>query len=182
MKTPFTNSSMSPTSSAPSTPALTSQYSRMDAPRMPTTPPMMKADRIRRGESAGLGSWSRYHTTAVTGTMKLPSITMVGSRITLWVRAATAIAAIQSASPMRRTPHQAGTQRSLFKVAGSITASPPGSGRSGHLAFALLDALARVKHPLAHANRLWGHLDQFVIFDEVEALFERHLPGRDQFD
>ena len=104
----------------------TSQYSRMEAARMPTTPPMMNADRIRRGDSAGLGSWSRYQTTAVTGIMKLPSITIVGSRITLWVIAATPMVAIHSARPMRRTPHQAGTQRSLFKAAESITSSPPG--------------------------------------------------------
>ena len=38
---------------------------------------------MRRGDIAGLGSWSRYHTTPVTGIRKLPSSTTVGSRIRL---------------------------------------------------------------------------------------------------
>src|SRR6202165_3544339 len=108
---PFTNSSMSPTFRLPRMPGpYTSQNSSTDVATTPTAPATMKADASRRGDSAGLGSWSRYQTTAVTGIRKLPSSTMVGSRITFEVKNATPTDAAHRARPISSTAHQRGAQ------------------------------------------------------------------------
>src|ERR1700736_1163886 len=108
---PFTNSSMRPTFRLPIRPGPnTTKDSRIEAASTPMTPAMTKPATVRRGDSAGLGSWSRYQTTAVTGIRKLPSSTMVGSRITFEVRNATPTDAAHRARPISSTAHHRGAQ------------------------------------------------------------------------
>ena len=77
---------MNPTFNVPNKPGPnTSQNSSTEAASAPNTPEKMNADTMRLGDNSGLGSWSRYQTTAVTGTRKLPSSTTVGRRIRLLV-------------------------------------------------------------------------------------------------
>jgi hypothetical protein len=57
-------------------------------------------------ERAVSTSRSKFQTTAVTGTRKLPSRTSVGIRFEFWVIAVTTMAATQSARPTRNTISQ----------------------------------------------------------------------------
>jgi hypothetical protein len=101
---PFTNSSISPTLSRPIGPGPnTSQDSSTAAASTPMAAATMKAATMRLGDRAGLGSWSRYRTTAVTGTRKLPSNTTLEKRMTSPVKYAVPTVAIQSNSPISRT-------------------------------------------------------------------------------
>src|SRR6202049_3120534 len=49
-------------------------------------------------------------------------------------------------------------------------------------AFANPDPLERIEHPLAQPDALRGHLDELVVFDEVERLLEGELARRYELD
>src|SRR6202165_6066919 len=107
---------------------------------------MRKADTMRRGESAGLELWSRYQTTAVTGTRKLPSRKTVGRTMRSPVPNTEATAAAQRASPMRKTAHQRGAQlcpfsspRALWSDAKFFITLPPVFGHDSYVGRVALD-------------------------------------------
>src|ERR1700738_2663359 len=107
---------------------------------------MRKADTMRCGESAGLESWSRYQTTAVTGTRKLPSRKTVGRTMRSPVTNTEPTAAAQRASPMRKTAHPRGAQlwpfrspRALGLDAKSFVTLPPVFGRNSYVGRVALD-------------------------------------------
>src|SRR6202165_5830552 len=81
----------------------------------------------------------------------------------------------------RRHPTYMGTGFAL-PVGARLLRRPDGppARLAGQFALAELDAVTRAQHALSHPDALGRHLDQLVVLDEVEALLERHLAGRNQ--
>src|SRR2546421_751542 len=75
------------------------------------------------------------------------------------------------------TPGRPGSMSSaMANYADGRTAS------AGSFPFTKLDPFARDQDALAHADVFGRHLDQFVVFDEVQALLQRHLARRHELD